>query len=114
MTRFVTHGFLSVFAALTLMFSAGSVAHADQRDFTLYNETGQVIVQVFVSPSNVVDWGDDILGRDILDDEDSVFIYFKRFEPGSCLYDIKVVTKSGDEGVLTQVNLCEVDTVTFN
>ncbi len=29
------------------------------------------------------------------------------------LYDIKVITESGAEGELTQVNLCETHTVTF-
>ena len=91
-----------------------SAAFADNRDFTLYNETGQVISYVYVSPSNVKDWGDDVLGKDTLDDGDNVFIYFKKFNSGSCLYDIKVVTDSGAEGELDQVDLCSIDKVTFH
>jgi hypothetical protein len=110
----MTHGLVGVFLAMAVLLFNSPAAHADQRDFTLVNNTGQIITHVFVSSSDLTDWGDDVLGRDVLDDQDTVFIYFKKFSAGSCLYDIKVITDSGDEGQLNQVNLCNVDTVTFN
>ena len=107
----------AVFALMLALVSASSVAlAADPRDFVLVNNTGQVIHNIYVSPSNQTEWGDDILGRDVLDDGDQVTILFPsaRFTAGDCLYDIKVVTETGAEGQLGQVNLCETHTVTFN
>jgi hypothetical protein len=114
MHRFFAYPAIALALALTISGFNSPAAHADSRDFTLYNDTGQVISYVYVSASNETDWGDDVLGRDVLDDGDNVFIYFKKFNPVSCLYDIKVVTSTGAEGSLTQVNLCDVDTVTFH
>lgn len=100
--------------ALALVVSSVSTAFADPRDFVLINGTGQVIMQVFVAPSNMDDWGDDILGQGILSAGDNVTINFARFTEGNCYYDIKVVVDGGAEGELNQVNLCETHTVTFN
>jgi hypothetical protein len=91
-----------------------STAFADPRDFTLVNDTGAIITEAYVSPSNVTDWGDDVLGRDVLMPGENVDIVFHKFIPGNCLYDVKVVTDEGNEGELTQINLCETHTVTFN
>jgi hypothetical protein len=104
--------------ALALALALGAVgpaapAFADQRDFTLLNNTGQTIYELYVSPTKDDDWGDDILGDDVLMDGTTVTVRFDRFSAGRCFYDIKVVTASGDEGVLTEVNLCEVGLVTF-
>jgi hypothetical protein len=100
--------------ALVMVGFSVTAAFADPRDFTLINGTGRAIHEVYVGPSNEVDWGDDILGEDTLPDGASVNITFRRFTQGDCLYDIKVVTEDGAEGELDQVNLCETNTVTFH
>jgi hypothetical protein len=100
--------------ALMLVVASTATAFADPRDFTLINNTSQVITEVYVSASNQTDWGEDVLGRDVLMPGENVDIAFQRFTPGDCLYDVKVITESGAEGELGQVNLCETTTVTFN
>jgi hypothetical protein len=90
-------------------------ALADERDFTLVNGSRTVITHVYVSPTQSNDWGDDILGRDILNPGESVFIYFNRFEGNSCFHDIRVLAYGGaGEGMLRGINLCTTDTVTFS
>jgi hypothetical protein len=100
--------------ALALVVSSVSTAFADPRDFVLINNTGTILSEVYVSPSNVTDWGNDVLGRDVLMPDETVTITFAKFTPGDCYYDIKVITDEGAEGQLNQVNLCETNTVTFN
>jgi hypothetical protein len=100
--------------AFALVFGSVSTAFADPRDFILINGTGQVIMEVYVAPSNMDDWGDDIMGMDVLGAGESATIRFARFTEGDCYYDIKVIVESGAEGELNQVNLCETQTVTFN
>ena len=106
----------AVFALMLAFVSVSAAQAADPRDFVLINNTGDVIDFIYVSPSNQTEWGDDVLGQDILENGAEVTILFPsaRFTPGDCLYDIKVVTASGNEGQLGQVNLCETHTVTFN
>lgn len=100
--------------ALALVVSSVSTAFADPRDFVLINATGKIIGEVYVTPSNLDDWGDDILGMDVLGVGETVTITFARFTEGDCYYDIKVTLLEGGEGELNQVNLCETQTVTFN
>src|SRR5687767_10265148 len=44
---------------------AGSMSAGDL-DFTLVNDTGLTINEFYVSPSNNDEWGEDVLGRDVL------------------------------------------------
>lgn len=104
---------LVAFGVLAMLMLTPRTAAADPRDFTLVNSGTAVIAEVYVAPSDGDDWGDDILGRDVLNPGESLTIHFLRFEPGVCMYDISVVTKAGGEGRLTQVNLCATETVTF-
>jgi hypothetical protein len=89
---------------------------ADERNFTLINASAITIIDVYVSAADLADWGDDILGRDVLYSGEEVNILFSRYdgESGQCLYDIKVIGENGEEGFLYAVNLCETTSVTFS
>jgi hypothetical protein len=115
MGRLLRRKVFAVVAALAIAtVTTTAPAFADVRDFELINNTGQTIQQVYVSPSKDDDWGDDILGNDVLPAGRRVNITFGRFAEAACYYDIKVITESGAEGRLDDVNLCEISTVTFH
>jgi len=101
--------------AISLVAMSATTAFADPRDFDLVNNTGDDIEEIYVGPSNMVDWGDNLIpdGK-VLPHGNKVPINFKRFVDGACLYDVKVVTTEGKEGELDQVNLCDTTTVTFS
>lgn len=114
MRRWLTGVLVGLLAVLAMVTLGSTTARADPRDFTLINGSpDETLTEVYVGPSNQLDWGDDILGVDVLGPGESVFIYFARFTDGDCLYDIKVLYADGHEGYMYQVNLCESDTVTF-
>ena len=114
MRRWFAHAAFGIAMALSTVVVSATAVHADPRDFVLNNGSAFIINEVYVSPSNVTEWGEDVLGRDILLQGESVTITFSRFTEGDCLYDIKVIADTGDEGQLNQVNLCETANVTFN
>jgi hypothetical protein len=104
----------AIVAAFTL---SPSPTFADQRDFTLINGSPTlVITHVHVSASDDNEWGEDILGRDVLGPQESVLIQFSRYdgEAGKCFYDIRVIGNTGGEGLMPRVNLCTTSTVTFS
>jgi hypothetical protein len=103
-----------ILAVIALLAISVQHVYADPRDFTLINGTSTVITHVYVGPSDSEDWGDDILGQDVLAPGESVFIYFTRFDGSSCLYDIMVMTREGGEGYLYKIDLCSTTTVTFS
>src|SRR3954467_10455966 len=100
--------------AVGAMLLAPLSASADQRDFTLVNNTGRTITNAYVSSSNNGNWGRDVLGRDVLPSGRSTGIEFAGGARGQGYYDIRVITRGGAEGALYEVNLCSTSTVTFN
>jgi hypothetical protein len=104
----------SVLAALAASVFLASVAlvAAQKQDFTLVNKTGLQIDKVFVSPSKVDTWGDDILGRDVLGDGEKVDIKFGH-SATACHYDLKIVDAEKDSVVWEDINLCECDVLTL-
>jgi hypothetical protein len=89
-------------------------AFADPRDFDVYNNSSVVLTHLYVSPADVQQWGDDVLGRDVLNPSETVSVSFGSFDGSTCLYDVKVVGQQGQEGVLYKVDLCSTTTVTFS
>lgn len=114
MRRLLRRNVLGVLMALAVIGFTTAPAFADPRDFVLHNDTDSTILFVYVSPSNQTDWGEDILDEDVLEAGEKVTIRFSRFTPGDCLYDIKVETDDGREGVMSRVNLCDTTSVTFH
>jgi len=49
-------------------------------DFELVNETGYDISEVFISPTKESSWGEDVMGKDVLGDGESVDIVFSTKE----------------------------------
>lgn len=113
MRKWLMAGVFALVAMVGLAAAGSGTAHADVRDFTLYNDSAVTIYYVYVSPSDTSDWGDDVLGTDVLLPGDSVDIVFRRFD-GTCYYDIKVVGENGEEGFLWAVDLCSTTYVTFS
>lgn len=103
----------SISAAAAALLIAQSV-FADQRDFTLQNNSSVDLASVYVSPSGVDSWGSDAMGTDVLPAGQSVDMNFSGPDDAACVYDIKVVGTQGEEGYLYKVDLCSISTVTFS
>ena len=103
----------SISLAAAALFVAQS-AFADQRDFTLNNNSSVDIASVYVSPTGIDSWGSDAMGSDILPSGQSVDMNFSGSDDASCVYDIKVLGTQGQEGYLYKVDLCSVSQVSFS
>jgi hypothetical protein len=115
MRRFAARRLAPALAAASLLAAALAVpALADPRDFSVVNGSSVTLTHLFVSPSDEQQWGDDILGRDVLNPSESVDVTFRGFDGSTCLYDIKVLGQQGQQGVLYKVDLCSSSTVTFS
>lgn len=84
-----------------------------KQDFTLVNATGYVISAVYVSPSNQDSWEEDILGKDTMDDEETLPIRFSRADK-SCKWDLKVTYEDDDSSVVWRgFDLCQISKITI-
>ena len=99
--------------ALVALTSVTSAAPQNRKlDFTLVNKSTYTVVELYVSPTNDDEWGEDILGRDVLENGEKVAITFSRGE-ATCSWDLKIVDEDEDEVTWTKLNLCEANEITL-
>ena len=114
MTRRLVFPLFALVALAAALAFTSRPASADPRDFTLHNISNVTIAHLYVQPTGPDDdWGDDILGQDVLLPGESAFIYFTRFTPDNCFYDIMVVDADGGSAELLGVDLCDTTDVTY-
>ncbi len=95
----------------TLAIGATALRAGDQ-DFVLVNKTGYDIDEVYVSAVNEKDWGEDIMGRDTLDNGQKVTIEFSHKDK-ECMWDMKIVFSDEEEAVWEDFDLCKVREITL-
>lgn len=83
-----------------------------KQDFTLVNKTGLIINELYVSPSDDDEWGEDVLGRDVLKNNERVDISFSRKEK-ACKWDLKIVDEDDDPIVWEDIDLCKAEEITL-
>jgi hypothetical protein len=96
--------FVFLFAALMVAVSMNILAQGAQ-DFTIINKTGVVIDQLFVSPVDVEEWGEDILGTDVMELDAEWEIKFNPQEE-QCKWDLKITDGEGNAIMWEDVDLC--------
>lgn len=101
------------FSVLALVLTATAVARTGDQDFTLHNETGVEIYELYVSPTTADDWEEDVLGVDTLPSGDSVKITFNDREKRG-KWDLKVVDSKGNSIEWEALNLIEISEVTLH
>lgn len=92
---------------------AGSAMAQGKQDFTLVNKTGYRIDKVYVSPSSSDDWDEDVLGRDVLGNGESVHIRFNRATK-TCKWDLKVVYDDDEKAEWDGFDLCQISTINIH
>lgn len=86
--------------------AVGQSADATNQNFSIRNNTGQTINELYVSAVSSDNWEEDILGRDVLANGESAQISFERSET-ECNWDMRVVFENGQSLEERGVNLCQ-------
>lgn len=101
-----------VFCAITL-FLASSASAQGQQDFDLVNHTGITITEVYITPHNANNWGENIFtGDEPLKDGEMTTIVFSRSEKAKW-WDLYVIDKAGNRFQWNSLNLLEISEVTL-
>lgn len=83
------------------------------QDFTMTNNTGMILIDVFISPDNANDWGSDVIPKDmILDGETFVFKF--SVDEQHCVWDIMFTADNGTKYYMQNVNLCSTTNLTLS
>jgi hypothetical protein len=89
------------------------VPDAYNRDVTLINQAGEVIMYMYWSNTNQDSWGPDQLGSDVWPDGQSANVTIDDGS-GACNFDFMAVTASGREIVRPNIDVCSVYEIYFN
>jgi len=100
-------------AVAVLALGAFPSGTADKRDISVVNKAGEPITEIYIALANVDDWGEDVLGEDVLENGETVEIHFSGYGKKECRFDLLAKNEDGDEWLLEDLNLCEVSTVTI-
>ena len=104
---------LRVFLA-TLIFSVAlnGIAFAGRQDFTLVNQTGRDIINLYITPTNTYYWNDDILDVDILRNGDATHIVFDRNETDR-YWSMMAIFSDGNDWVWEKIDLFNTSQITL-
>jgi hypothetical protein len=106
--------FFAAAVAAVLTFAVPAVADDAKQDFKMVNATGYELKALYVSPSKSDDWGDDILGQDVLSDGQAVNVHFSP-KVHTCKWDLKVTySDDNSNAVWQEIDLCTVDEITIH
>jgi hypothetical protein len=106
--------FLLFLLVAGMFFAAGAAkSYAGDQDFVLVNNTGVEINNLYVSPANSDEWGDDILGDNAVGDGDNVTVKFPH-EADECEWDFMVKDEEGTGIQWTDIDLCKYGKITLH
>lgn len=94
--------------------AATPVSPGPDRVVNIYNHTGYTILNFYASSQDMTNWGDDILGNQVLTSDNYLTVDFNDGS-GSCLYDFKAVLAE-DMGDIEKFGLdvCAMESHTFD
>jgi len=108
---FLARLLLALSAVFALAVSPGVLA--GKQDFTVVNQTGIEIHELYVTPHDSDDWEDDILGQDTLPSGSEVDIHFSRKEKAAS-WDLRIVDGKGNSTEWEDLDLLTISRVTLH
>ena len=99
----------AVSGALLCALLLAPAATAGTQDFTLINETGVDIFELFISETRSDEWEEDVLGENVLPDGERLDVTFRGRR--ACMWDMLANDEAGDGIAFQAINLCETSVV---
>jgi hypothetical protein len=104
--------FPAVAPALLIALLTGGAAHAADRKVEIVNKTGMSLTHFYASNTGTRSWEEDILGRDVLADGESVTVDIND-GTGACKFDFKASFENGGSLEKTGIDVCVISTYTY-
>ncbi|HMQ78701.1 MAG TPA: hypothetical protein PKE39_02330 [Ignavibacteria bacterium] len=103
-----------VLAAVVCLFIMGQSVSAQSQNFSMVNNTGMILVDVFISPSASDNWGSDVIPKDMILDGETFDFTFTGIDPEHCSWDILFTADDGNKYYMRGVDLCSITTITLS
>jgi hypothetical protein len=102
----------SLFIALFL-FNQGS-ANSQALYFFVTNNTGVTLNNIYVTPAETGNWGNDILPNDLFENSTSVRVDIPADYGSTCKFDMKITDLVGNSITFTGMDACKLHTLILN
>jgi hypothetical protein len=111
-TSYLRVAFTAIALSIPAAFTSAQAVLAEAVSFELINNSSQDVWYLYVSPSSNQDWGEDILGEDILFAGESAEVVI---DDGltTCEYDLLAVSDTEAELEDYNLDLCEMTSYTI-
>jgi len=105
--------FLIVLAAGFSFFSPKN-SSAQALTFDVINNTGVDLVDIFVTPAEQTNWGNDILPNDLFSNGSTVTVNIPADYGQTCMFDMKITDGAGGHVTFTGIDACKLITLQIN
>lgn len=111
-TRRALFGLGAATVAAAFAFGIAGAARAQTTDpsFRLNNRSNQTIMELYVSSSQDSNWGQDLLGTNVLAAGQTFIV---RLPNGQCVNDLRIVVEGGRAVERRNINTCELTDINF-
>jgi hypothetical protein len=102
----------ALFAALFLFGTSSTNSQALY--FFVTNNTGLTLNNIYVTPNETNNWGNDILPNDLFEASTSVRVDIPADYGSTCLFDMKITDLAGNYITFTGMDACKLHTLILN
>jgi hypothetical protein len=82
--------------------------------FDVINNTGVTLVDVFVTPAETNNWGNDILPNNLFENGSTVTVNIPADYGTTCMFDMKITDGAGGHITFTGIDACKLITLQIN
>lgn len=97
-----------------ISFFTSQNSYSQSLGFYIANNTGVTLNNIYVTPAESDNWGDDILPQDLFNDQTTVMVYIPESYGETCMFDIKITDLEGNSVTFTNVDACALHTLRIN
>ena len=106
---------LFVFAIVAIVSLFGiKNSSAQALTFDVINNTGVTLVDVFVTPAETANWGNDILPNNLFDNGTTISVTIPADYGTTCMFDMKITDAVGGHVTFSGIDACKLITLQIN
>ena len=105
--------FLAIVIAGLSFFGARN-SSAQALTFDVVNNTGVTLVDVYVTPAETNNWGNDILPNNLFEDGSTINVTIPANYGETCMFDMKITDGVGGHITFSGIDACKLITLQIN
>ncbi|MFA7361183.1 MAG: hypothetical protein WC139_09120 [Candidatus Kapaibacterium sp.] len=82
--------------------------------YDVINNTGVTLIDVFVTPAETDNWGNDILPNDVFENGSTIKVTIPPDYGETCMFDMKITDAAGGHITFTNIDICKLIKLKIN